>query len=141
MFFLTHLFSALFFYFLFFDFSLIGLFFVSVGSLFPDVDYAGSILGRYFKPVEFVFGHRKFFHSIVGLVFFSACLYYFFGTIALFFSFGFFIHLFFDSLNFSGIRWFYPLKIKVKGVVRAGGFLDIVFSIVFFIGIIFLLFL
>ena len=38
-----------------------------LGSLFPDIDYPNSILGKKFKPISLlinkIFGHRKFFHS------------------------------------------------------------------------------
>ena len=43
-----------------------------LGSLFPDIDYPNSILGKRFKPISLlinkIFGHRKFFHS--GILYF-----------------------------------------------------------------------
>nr|WP_209124484.1 metal-dependent hydrolase [Alkalihalobacillus sp. BA299] len=42
---------------------------VLIGSIFPDIDKSNSYLGRRTKmisiPLSIIFGHRKFFHSIL----------------------------------------------------------------------------
>lgn len=77
--------------------------FFIVGSLLPDIDHAGSILGRH---VKFPGEHRGITHSIwpVLLVFGLAIRW----NILLWLGFGYLLHLLWDSLSAGGICWLYP---------------------------------
>lgn len=80
-----------------------------LGSLFPDTDSKKSIIGRYIHiPVR----HRTWTHSIwVVLIL---------GVISIvvrpmfWFTLGYFLHLFWDSLSKGGICWFYPISNYIK---------------------------
>ncbi|ARC54699.1 hypothetical protein AOQ88_00230 [Candidatus Riesia sp. GBBU] len=95
---------------------------VLIGSLIPDIDHPNSFFGRLFKFVSTflsrVFGHRKFTHSLLGLIFFVL----FFSRFIIisnnyndfFYSFliGYSSHLIGDMLTANGIPLFWPLKIS-----------------------------
>lgn len=100
-------------------------------ALLPDIDHPKSILGRKIWPfsllISFFFGHRGLLHSIFVPVFFLGLGYYFnVFWIGLAIAGGYCAHLITDALTVSGIRpfWFGP---KVRGIVRTGGLLEIVF--------------
>jgi inner membrane protein len=95
---------------------------VLLGSIFPDIDRSNSFLGRRAKilsiPLSIIFGHRKFFHSLlfvvliylVGLIMFGNMkwnLYYLNGFIV-----GVISHLLADYLTKRGIPIFYPFSKK-----------------------------
>lgn len=76
-----------------------------LGSLFPDIDSRDSIVGRYFKlPME----HRTWTHSIWAVIVFVA------GSITnvfvSWFTFGYILHLLFDSVSAGGICFWYPMQ-------------------------------
>lgn len=81
-----------------------GLFFL-LGSLLPDIDSERSLLGKYIHlPVE----HRTWTHAVwAPLLFFTAghfCRPFFWLGL------GYILHLFWDSLSYAGICWFYPVS-------------------------------
>jgi len=93
---------------------------VLFGSIFPDIDRSNSFLGRRTKlisiPISIIFGHRKFFHSIlfivlvyvVGMIVIEKMnwdLYYLIGFIV-----GIVSHLLADYLTKRGIPLFYPFS-------------------------------
>lgn len=106
---------------------------VAIASLFPDIDAKRSVLSS--KLINWLFGHRKLFHSIWPLVVF----YLVFNKIlklnligsALIIGYG--SHLLSDTFNKEGTRFFYPLKLKQQGFIRAGSFLEWLFFILFLI--------
>ena len=53
--------------------------FAALGALTPDIDNARSTLGKRLGPVskgiQHVAGHRRFFHSIIGLIVMGALIY------------------------------------------------------------------
>ena len=53
--------------------------FAALGALTPDIDNARSTLGKRLGPlskgIQHVAGHRRFFHSIIGLVVMGALIY------------------------------------------------------------------
>jgi len=53
--------------------------FAALGALTPDIDNARSTLGQRLGPVskgiQHIAGHRRFFHSIIGLVVVAAVIY------------------------------------------------------------------
>ena len=111
-------------------------------ALLPDIDHPGSTLGRKLWPlsllISFFFGHRGFFHSLfVPLLFLGLAWYFNFLWIGLALAGGYCAHLVTDALTLSGVRpfWFGP---KVKGIVRTGGLLELIFLfllVVFFVAL------
>lgn len=126
MLFFTHIiFSVLIFVF-FFNFNVLNFLILLFGTMFVDIDSTTSFLGRKFKIISFLFGHRKFFHSIFSAVFFSILLYLINYNFAKFFFIGYVSHLFLDSLTKKGIKLFYPLNYSIKGFIKVGSFLEYV---------------
>ena len=80
------------------------------GFLFMEVTHTWSKAERKLKGVQKVFFFpRTFVHSVWGVAFFSAAIYFFYGfEFVPYFAIGFLIHLILDSLDEAGIRWFFP---------------------------------
>ena len=103
------------------------------GSLFVDIDDAGSYFGNKIRPVssmiKFLFKHRGVFHSVfMALLIFTG--FWYFGMIG--YGYGFFIgylsHLVADGLTLDGVRIFYPFsKFAVRGFFRTGGIFESIF--------------
>ncbi len=84
-----------------------GFYIVLFASLLPDFDLVYIALGRlsYFKH------HRKFTHSILGMIFFSATIAFFFKNHEQAFMLsllGMSVHVFFDLTNHFGTEVMYP---------------------------------
>lgn len=76
-----------------------------IGCLLPDIDQEKSTMGKIMHlPVK----HRTWTHTIWAVVLFAAisC----FLPCMTFLTFGYILHIFFDSLSKGGICWFYPLS-------------------------------
>ena len=128
-----------------FSINLITLALVFVASAAPDIDIAGSWISKKIKPasnfVHVFFAHREFFHSltfciilfIIGLLLKIKTIYV--GIFVLFY----FLHIVLDSFNPSGIKWFWPLKLRIKGKVKFGGFIEAILFIVCSLGVVILL--
>lgn len=103
------------------------LFLVLFASL-PDIDKANSKIGRNFgflsKLVNFIFGHRKFFHSFLFIAFFYILLSLFSNLVALSFLIATLSHLILDALTPEGIMPFYPLNWKVNWFIRTGSLVE-----------------
>jgi len=56
------------------------LIFAALGSIIPDIDHPGSIIGRIFYPIstylERKFGHRTITHSLIGWLIFSVLFFF-----------------------------------------------------------------
>ncbi len=112
--------------------------FVLSGALLPDIDFSRSKVGRKFgfisEVIEFLFGHRKLFHSWFFAVLLSFIVVYFFNfNYGLLFFIGYLSHLVSDGLTKEGVRLFHPLKYKIRGMFRSGGSLEFVFFIFFIV--------
>lgn len=85
-------------------------FFVSIvlfglGTLLPDVDSQGSILGRVvYLPIR----HRTWTHSIWPLLVLFALSFAWIGFFWI--ALGMFFHLLMDSVSRQGVCWFYPIS-------------------------------
>ena len=96
---------------------------VLFGSLFPDIDHPNSKIGRHFKPINFLFEHRGFFHSFLFLPLLSLIIYYIIKTniYTLPILVGYSSHLISDALTKEGVMPLHPLsKFRVKGVIKTG---------------------
>jgi inner membrane protein len=108
--------------------KLIFLLFILIFSLFPDIDAPKSKIGKKLgiisKIINFIFGHRDFFHSL----FFIIPIYIIFSIFSDILAVSFLVssssHLVIDALTKEGISPFYPLKLRVKGFIKTGKFLE-----------------
>jgi inner membrane protein len=121
-------------YFLLMPFWVLG--FVLLATAFVDVDIKNSKFGNhwFFRPLQWMVGHRGVFHSLGFGLLLSLIL----GSVNLWAGFGFFVgyvsHLFLDCLTKGGIRLFWPLKFKVRGFVRSGGVVEDVIFVLLLLG-------
>ena len=112
-------------------FVLIAVFF----SIFPDIDDTKSKIGKENKfisrIINFVFGHRGFFHSIyIPLILFFV-FYNINNEIGIAVLVGYFSHLFMDALTKAGIIPFYPLiNRKINGFFKTNSLLEKIFFLV-----------
>jgi len=108
-----------------------------IGTILPDIDSKKSKFGKkwYFRPLQWIFSHRGFFHTVLfGLIFFFL-LYLFNIWVSFGFLTGFLIHLFLDLCTKSGVKVFWPFwERKFSLFIKTGG----VFENVFFLLLCFL---
>ena len=136
MFFKTHLVIALFFVLIFFNYitnPIVSLPVVFLATLIPDIDNRFSKIGhkKIFRIFNFFVKHRGIIHSFSFLLIVSFFIFLFFKEILFAFVFGYSLHLLVDSLTVRGIMPFYPLKFRIKGKIKTGGFLETIFFISF----------
>lgn len=108
-------------------------------AIFPDIDEKTSKISKKIKflsyPINFIFRHRGFFHSI----YFPVILFLLFYLInekilGIAILTGYLSHLFLDSLTKSGIKAFKPfLKLRFYGFFKVGKFFDYFLFLVFLI--------
>ncbi len=145
MFFRTHLVIVLFFILMFFQDIHNPLLFLPIAifsTLFPDIDNKFSKIGHYkiFRIFNFFIKHRGAVHSFTFLAIAGVFIFLFFRKGFSPFVFGYSLHLILDSITISGIKPFYPLKLKVKGKIRTGGVIENFSFIVFLLVDLFLIF-
>ncbi|MCX8194280.1 MAG: metal-dependent hydrolase [Candidatus Pacearchaeota archaeon] len=146
MMFRTHIIFALFFYLLFIkifslQFSWVFAAIMAFGSILPDIDSPSSFVNRKYlfgigKGIAAFSEHRGFFHSVFGILIFTALslVVTYFTRISLIhvlaIPLGYFMHLAADSLNVSGIKWLWRSnKLHIKGPIKTGGFIEQLFFI------------
>lgn len=104
------------------------LFFVLLAGVIADLDFPRSKIGRRFllisKPVNFLFGHRKFFHSLFFILILSFFVFLVFNDCYKAIFIGYSSHVFLDMLTKQGVMFFYPFKFKIKGVIETGGLFE-----------------
>ncbi len=124
------------------------LFFILIAvlfSIFPDIDETKSKFGRKYKLtsriINFIFGHRGFFHSIYIPLALYFIFYYINIEIGAAVLLGYFSHLFMDALTKNGIRPLYPiLNKKISGFFRTNSLLEkILFLIIILLNLFILL--
>jgi inner membrane protein len=106
---------------------------IVLGSLLPDLDSATSFIGKKFKLVSLFFRHRGMIHSVVFLAGFSIIsflitknFYYFLA-----FAMGYLSHLLLDSMTPSGVAFFWPSKVRTRGIFKTTGLVDILLLALF----------
>ncbi len=113
--------------------------FVFLGSLLPDIDHPHSYINRKSWKILFLSGitsgHRGWTHSFLGVVAFTILFhfvtlkYHLNITYTYLFFFGYLSHLISDSLNPSGIAWFWPKKKKYGiDLIKTGSFEETLFQ-------------
>lgn len=119
--------------------NLIIHFLIIIFSILPDVDISNSKAGKFFgflsSLINFIFGHRGFFHSIwiVGLLY--VVLVTFGYQIAVI---GYLGHLFVDMFTKDGIKLFYPY-FKINGFLPSNKIINLILIVVMVIIICFLI--
>tara|TARA_Y100000310_G_scaffold187381_1_gene187414 strand:+ start:2090 stop:2545 length:456 start_codon:yes stop_codon:yes gene_type:complete len=117
---------------------------VFLSALLPDIDIPNSKIGQKIKPISwflnFMFGHRKIFHSLFfSFLFFILLIILFENYIGAAFFLGYSVHLIVDGVTVRGIKPFYPLSsFELKGILRTGGTMD---YLVFFLIVLLTIFL
>jgi len=131
----THLAISIFFILLFFPFFenkfvFCGVMFVS--TLLPDIDSSRSKLGKNFllRPLQFFFGHRGILHSFTFALMVSMLIFFFSQEASIAFFFGYGLHLLVDSLTVRGITPLYPISKKWKGVIKTGGWSEVIIFVI-----------
>jgi len=130
MMFRTHLIFAFLIGLIFLDFSNVNkylfLILVLISGIIPDIDYPKSKIGRKFflisKPLNFLFGHRNFLHSLFFVFFICALIYLFFKGYWIPVFLGYCSHIFLDCLTKRGVAIFYPFKFKIRWIIETGKF-------------------
>ena len=146
----THLAFGLLVSLLFLDFlniqnKLIFVLIVVFFSIFPDIDERKSKIGKKYKKtstvINFIFGHRGFFHSIYIPLIFYFIFYNINNEIGIAILVGYFSHLFMDALTKNGIRPLYPIiNKKINGPFKTNSLLEkILFLIIIILILYFLL--
>jgi inner membrane protein len=94
---------------------------VMLGSLLPDIDHPQSYLGRRLwilsAPINKLFGHRGFTHSLLSLFLLGTATAVWWANNPLFFGgllLGYLSHLLGDMTTISGVPLLYPKKTRYK---------------------------
>lgn len=94
---------------------------IMLGSLLPDIDHPQSYIGRRLwilsAPINKLFGHRGFTHSILSLTILGIVTAPWWLVNPLFFGgflLGYFSHLLGDMCTISGVPLFYPNKKRYR---------------------------
>jgi len=95
---------------------------IMFSALLPDVDHPNSKIGRYLKPIGFLFEHRGFFHSIFPVILFVFLLTTFGKNVYIWpFVIGYCSHLVGDLVTRQGIMPFHPLsRMRITGWLKTG---------------------
>ena len=102
-----------------------------IAALLPDLDEPGSKLGRRVKPmayvIKFLFGHRTITHNLFFIAAIAFLVWWFFGVYGWALAIGGGSHLLLDGLTKNGVRFLWPLNVKISGFVKTGGLFEKVF--------------
>ena len=101
---------------------------LSFGSVLPDIDHGGSMLGKNIPFVSKMFRHRGFTHSLL----FAGLMWLLNEWVA----YGVMVHIFLDLMTKGGVSLLWPVNAKMHfplaGFVRTGGrFETIVFCLIY----------
>jgi membrane-bound metal-dependent hydrolase YbcI (DUF457 family) len=111
--------------------------FLLIGTLIVDIDSRKSKLGKrwYLRPIQWFVSHRGAFHTLLFGLFLGILVYFFNHDAGFGFFVGYFLHLFLDLFNVSGLRMFRPVsRRKISFGIRTGGMVeDIIFVVLLFV--------
>jgi len=116
------------------------MFVVAIGASLPDIDMHKSNVGGLMKPlariINLFLGHRGLIHSVLMAFILHFLFWMFFGLNyagAIFI--GYTSHLFLDAFTPQGIRPFWPFRVKLNGIIKSGGLIEIILFFLFLIAI------
>ena len=127
------------------NYKLLFILIIILFSIFPDIDERSSKIGKKYKfasrIINFLFGHRGFFHSIYIPLILYLIFYSINNEIGIAILAGYFSHLLMDAITRQGIRPLYPIiNIKVNGFVKTNSLLEkILFLVIILLILYFLL--
>ncbi len=101
---------------------------VMFGGLLPDIDHPKSKIGRYFRPINYLFEHRGFFHSFLVVPLIAALIFFVFKlpNFSLPIIIGYASHLISDMATVEGIMPLHPItRFRLRGVVKTGGMFEV----------------
>ncbi len=116
---------------------------VTIFSSLPDIDHPKSKIGRklFFLslPINMVFKHRGFFHSIFPpAVLFFVFFYFNLNLLAFSVFIGYTAHLIGDALTREGINFLHPIaNFRIQGPLLTGGKLEAVIFVLIMVADIF----
>lgn len=119
---------------------------VALFSIFPDIDERKSKIGKKYKfisrIINFLFGHRGFFHSIYIPLILYFIFYNINNEIGIAILAGYFSHLFMDALTKNGIRPLCPIiNKKVNGPIKTNSLFEKILFLIIILLILYLLLL
>ena len=125
------------------------LFFILIAilfSIFPDIDERKSKIGKKYKKtstiINFIFGHRGFFHSIFIPLALYFVFYYINNEIGVAVLVGYFSHLFMYAITKHGIRPLYPIiNKKINGPIKTNSITEKILFLIIILLILYLLLL
>lgn len=106
---------------------------VLLAAMLPDIDHPKSKLGKYFKPIGYLFEHRGFFHSLFFVVITLLLTKIIFKDIIFVYAvvIGHLSHLIADALTKEGIMPFHPWsRTRVNGFIKTGTFAEYIIFII-----------
>lgn len=106
---------------------------VCLVSIIPDIDEAGSKLGKKLWFIAKLFSHRGIFHSIYIPILLFLIFNYIFHSSLIGFAIliGYFSHLILDALTVSGVNFLNPiLTFRVSGFIKTGSIFEILLFVV-----------
>ena len=128
----------------FFDIKnkLIFILVVVMFSIFPDIDEKKSKIGKKYRwastIINYIFGHRGFFHSIYIPLALYFIFYYINNEVAIDVLVGYFSHLFMDALTKNGIRPLYPIvNRKINGFIKTNSILEKILFLIIILSILY----
>lgn len=103
--------------------SVVVFYLIILGSMLPDIDHSGSIIGKQFPWISKLVKHRGFFHSLLALVLWYGVFILILNQVYVFaILIGYVSHLLLDVITVSGIKLFQPLiNINFAGPITTGG--------------------
>lgn len=113
-------------------------------SIFPDIDERKSKIGKKYKfasrTINFLFGHRGFFHSIYIPLILYAVFYSTNAEIGIAILAGYFSHLLMDAMTKHGIRPLYPpINRKINGFIKTNSLSEKILFLIIILSILYLL--
>ena len=104
------------------------------GAALPDIDHPASPLGRFFKPVSWLFEHRGFWHSALAAALWVIPVALAFGSVAVLgLLLGFACHVLADAATPHGIMPLHPFsRLRLRGPIRTGSAIE---AIIFWVAV------
>jgi len=94
-------------------------------GLLPDVDHPKSMLGHWFKVVNYGVKHRGFMHSLWAIVVFVFFWWKLLSPPSSFLIVGacaYVLHLVLDTITPAGVNWLYPFSFgRIRGPIKSDG--------------------
>jgi inner membrane protein len=116
----------------------------AISSSFPDIDHLNSKISRKLKPFAIIattfFTHRSFLHSVFPPLIIYALLVRVDHVIATAILVGYLSHLILDATTTRGIKPFYPLNFKIKGIIKTNSLAEklIILAVIILTALVFL---